>query len=1134
MNHPCFYAAITLIPLSLVFSQETGEISSVKTPEASKTMSSQIASRPFTNPNPQENKSCSPGPGSRASLGYRAPKGFGYDEGYTSFSTFLSPSGERVFQPFIDLRGHVFNDGKWAANAGLGGRYACERVVVGLNAYYDYRDSKDLGSQNQVGGGLELLGKYLDIRINGYAPIGKTTKLGCPCFDHFTCFRAVARQEASASLADIDGEIGLHVPGPFKYVDLYIAAGPYYLFEKKVNDARLGGEWGGRGRLSLKVYDGITIGGDVTYDPIFNTRAQGWITLSFPFGPANLRQYGSRLKEKYPAPCDDVARQVALMTQPVYRNEIIPIENKTDLFDLCCDLPCSPKIYFVNNCNCLPGSGTFEQPFNNLKFAEGTARECDIIYVFPGDGTSNGMNCGFTMKEGQRLISSAASFDLCEICISPCTPGCMPLLSNVVSTQEVDFFNANATLTTVALTMNDCTEVAGFRFDGALKSSASEASIAILLNDADNFIVRDSCFENQIATTIHRSNPWITGCGIIANNSMRNTAELPSTNDVSFITFLETIDCASLNICNNHFNTLTAEDNIRGIAFTQPVTSSEITFFQNRFNNFTSTTNNCFGIDFQEDNKNVTLRYLYNQLVNFKAANVITGFRSEDFIYSNLCHLNNTIENFQAENVTRGVSLLILTQCEMAFNNNTINNLSAEAGNVFALRLDDVNRSTLSCNGNTISNLSSQSEEVRNIRLDNCDSSNLSFNCNTITNSSSGRSSFGIIVDNTSMLSRITVNCNTIENLQAATEDVYGIRLNNITGESVCINHNRIRNLATAGDDAFGIRFNNLTMCQASIASNTVENLQAATEDVYGIRFNNVTGESVCINQNSVRNLATAGDDAFGIRFNNLTTCQASIASNTIENVTTTGDDAFGIRLNDVTQTNLCVTNNDINQITASNDLWGIRFRDVESSSDVTVSNNTITNATAADDLFGIDFRNILSSELIVCNNELSSLAANGDDLFGIETLAINTSQVQINQNRLDNLSAVGDVNAICLSTNAQEIENSSLCIKNNQLLGIKTFDVIIAAFEQTNTFCVEGNQFSIDFNVQVDAGTTCLRLVDNRNPGAYNISGGGTFQIESNNANLAIGLSELNNNEGTFNVVGTRVDPGTCDCDCD
>ena len=105
-------------------------------------------------------------------------KGIGYDRGYTTIQAFFTPHIDRLV-PIFDVRGHVFDDGKFAANAGLGLRYFHSRVY-GINAYYDYRQTH-LFHYNQVAIGCESLGKKFDFRINGYFPVGRKQSF----FPHF-------------------------------------------------------------------------------------------------------------------------------------------------------------------------------------------------------------------------------------------------------------------------------------------------------------------------------------------------------------------------------------------------------------------------------------------------------------------------------------------------------------------------------------------------------------------------------------------------------------------------------------------------------------------------------------------------------------------------------------------------------------------------------------------------------------------------------------------------------------------------------------------------------------------------------------------------------------------------------------
>ena len=161
----------------------------------------------------------------RAELRYRDPRGVGYNTGYTTLELFLTPNWDSNVQPFVDLRGHIFNDGKWAANAGLGARGAwLKDVIFGLNTYYDFRDAHGI-SPNQVGSVS---------RDSPSGPMSESTALTpflakqlslAPNLTGFCGNSALAEQEIKAALPRIYGEIGAPVGWAFREVDLYVALG---------------------------------------------------------------------------------------------------------------------------------------------------------------------------------------------------------------------------------------------------------------------------------------------------------------------------------------------------------------------------------------------------------------------------------------------------------------------------------------------------------------------------------------------------------------------------------------------------------------------------------------------------------------------------------------------------------------------------------------------------------------------------------------------------------------------------------------------------------------------------------------------------------------------------------------------
>jgi hypothetical protein len=114
--------------------------------------------------------------------------GIGYDHGYTSLTGLAFPStteGHWIW-PVADVRLHEFNNNTQAGNVGIGARFASSKLyrVFGGNIYYDYRNTHH-GSYNQIGAGFEFLGERIDLRFNGYLPLGKKKHTASHCQFHY-------------------------------------------------------------------------------------------------------------------------------------------------------------------------------------------------------------------------------------------------------------------------------------------------------------------------------------------------------------------------------------------------------------------------------------------------------------------------------------------------------------------------------------------------------------------------------------------------------------------------------------------------------------------------------------------------------------------------------------------------------------------------------------------------------------------------------------------------------------------------------------------------------------------------------------------------------------------------------------
>lgn len=203
--------------------------------------------------------------------------GIGYNKGYTTIEGFFAPYKVGNWTPFLDVRGHVLNDGQLAANAGLGARYLTDSRIWGMNTYYDYRNSNHQ-HYNQVALGLESLGKIWDFRVNGYLPVGDKTSSSYDWdFDKYVGYNILLKGKREFAMKGLSSEAGFHIDH-FKKLPIYFAAGPYYLEGKGKN------VWGGQLRGALDLAENIRLEGNTSYDNVFKWVGQGQVSLIIPFG----------------------------------------------------------------------------------------------------------------------------------------------------------------------------------------------------------------------------------------------------------------------------------------------------------------------------------------------------------------------------------------------------------------------------------------------------------------------------------------------------------------------------------------------------------------------------------------------------------------------------------------------------------------------------------------------------------------------------------------------------------------------------------------------------------------------------------------------------------------------------------
>lgn len=376
----------------------------------------------------------------RLALRHIEANGIGYNQGYTTIEGFFSPIDSHSWFgisngwiPFLDLRYHAFNDGKPALNAGVGLRRVGEHVCWGMNAYYDYRKTSHQ-HYNQVGLGIEALGKIWDFRLNGYLPVGETesSPYAFRDFEYFQGHYLYISQKREFALKAVNAEAGIHFNEFGKSrarntynakPHLYFAAGPYYL------NGHGQSSWGGQARFALDIYEYIRLEANTSYDNIFHGVGQGQLTVTIPLG---------RKKKVTPRNGESCgrARMFSERTmQKVDRFEIIPVDHKRENAPAIDPATGEPYFFwFVNNLS--HSEGTYESPFPTLAMAQDASKPYDVIYVYPGDGTDNGMSDGILLKDNQLLFGSSTPHPIKiedgSVTIPAFTSG-LPFITNMFS-----------------------------------------------------------------------------------------------------------------------------------------------------------------------------------------------------------------------------------------------------------------------------------------------------------------------------------------------------------------------------------------------------------------------------------------------------------------------------------------------------------------------------------------------------------------------------------------------------------------------------------------------------------------------------------------------------------------------------
>ncbi|MBS0625889.1 MAG: inverse autotransporter beta domain-containing protein [Verrucomicrobia bacterium] len=718
----------------------------------------------------------------RTSIRHIERGGIGYETGYSTLEVFLaSDPSQWVVTPFFDARGHIFDNGKWAANAGLGLRALWGNRAYGINTYYDYRNAGHFQS-NQIGVGLETLGQLFDFRINGYLPVGaKTSGPYDPTFAYFSGNYMYISQKSKSAMKGADAEFGFHFGKP-GLCDFYAAAGPYY-YIGEIDPVT----WGGKARLLGVFKDILTLEISDSYDRTFQNKFQGQIGLSFSFGPK------SKIKKENRT-CKLANTLNSRMLQPVGRQEIIVIDKtkkKSVAIDPATGLPY--LFVFVNNTG--SSNGTYASPYHSFAQVEATSSPNDIIYVFPGDGTTAGMDSGIVLKANQKLWGSGIAH------LIQTTAGTISIPAQ--SSTSPTITNTDVSTNGDAITLATNNAISGFTVTSTLNDG-------IIGTDAQSLNVSSCTFTNINTFPIQATFSGDAAASITNNQ------------------FLNNVNGIVLNL-NGASNVVCSSNTFQG-----QTSSSEmpIRLVSNNNTLTAQINNNLF-----DDNFTGSIRFDFTSLAN-----------------ADLTLLNNTITNNRAGAIgaNLGSSIVILqtgttNHCAVVMESNTI---SGNISNSFYVDPSGkISTFEISASGNTMSN-NGGSAITSGTQVD-------TFTLTATNNTINQLNDNGISVTGGTpfQTANITISNNTIRNItnsQSAIAIAQGSSTLNFTAKN-----NTIDNCEGTGMLFFSSEFTNMTANITGNEITNCQNLNANAGS--GISLDTYVNLTSSVINNDLSNDATPG-----------------------------------------------------------------------------------------------------------------------------------------------------------------------------------------------------------------------------------------------------------------------------------
>ncbi len=451
-----------------------------------------------------------PGGGTYLLFNKQTGEAVGIPTGYSRIGVRHAIFEDGPQQVFGEVEALITDTNRYGFNTGLGYRQMIDNALWGVNGWYDTIESPQSFRYQQAGIGFEYLSGPVDLRANGYLPIGQRSNfLGvvdpgtAPVFVGHN-FSTMGTGLFQQSLAGFDAEAGIPLP-VINWMRIY--AGLYEL------SSPVDQTWGVRSRVEGQVTQGVNVSVQVTNDDKFGTNVNVGVDIRFDGRlPTRFGALNDVDNRRY----DQVRRQWQVQLAENQGPRLVPLSDPTTGRNI--------AVTWVNNRAAAGGDGTIERPFTALP----SSVPSDYVLVQRGAGDTVG---NISLRTGQDLFGEGKQHS-----IDTDRLGSFAIPNSVFSNSgpfpTLRGRNADAPVITLA----DNNRVSAFNITGG-------TTAAILGTGSDNFLVEcvNVTSSSGLAVTgggnsIIRDSNFIntspTGVGI----SVANSSGAPSTLRISDVT----------------------------------------------------------------------------------------------------------------------------------------------------------------------------------------------------------------------------------------------------------------------------------------------------------------------------------------------------------------------------------------------------------------------------------------------------------------------------------------------------------------------------------------------------------------------------------------------------------------------